>query len=272
MQYTSDLHIEFWTHKKKFNFVKATTDILLLAGDIGAVAIKEDRSALIRFLQEVSKQFKLVIWVPGNHEYYFNGRMKPKLQHCVQYCKQIMTAIANKFDNICLLDNDSITLTINNKKYFIIGSTLWSFIPTTHMNSALSTINNYSHIYVGCDTKGRICSIRNIQNIRLITPQDTNTWYKKSIHFIKKTLNKRPKDATVILITHYKPYLPTDDTEVNFAYESDAINKVDATAIDSWVYGHTHLHDDKNVRSVHMCSNPKGYPYQRTAYMLSCTL
>jgi len=62
----SDLHIEFFP----FKIPALATDpetVLVLAGDIGVII---DKSPLQAFLQRAAEQFKAVVMVLGNHEYY----------------------------------------------------------------------------------------------------------------------------------------------------------------------------------------------------------
>ena len=69
IQYASDLHVEFQANRNelKFKEIKPMAEILLLAGDI--MPFKMIRH-LTGFWDNLSKNFKEVYWIPGNHEYY----------------------------------------------------------------------------------------------------------------------------------------------------------------------------------------------------------
>ncbi len=65
IQYISDIHLEFFKVLPK-QIVRPVADILCLAGDIGYPF-----SSLYRdFLKQVSRDFKKVFLIAGNHEYY----------------------------------------------------------------------------------------------------------------------------------------------------------------------------------------------------------
>lgn len=67
--YCSDLHLEFG----RLNIELPDADILLLAGDIYVNYLfnKHDSTDdVIDFFTEISKKYKNIIYVPGNHEYY----------------------------------------------------------------------------------------------------------------------------------------------------------------------------------------------------------
>ena len=70
IQYMSDLHLEFKENSRlviDYDF-PATGDILVLAGD--TMYLKDRTTAQMRFWKWASENFKDVLLVPGNHEYY----------------------------------------------------------------------------------------------------------------------------------------------------------------------------------------------------------
>ena len=72
IQIVSDLHLEFWQTKTKFNFVQPAADILALLGDICCWGSDNDFETFKKFIYEILPLYKTIIMVPGNHEYYFN--------------------------------------------------------------------------------------------------------------------------------------------------------------------------------------------------------
>src|SRR3989338_6804688 len=64
VDYLSDLHLEF--HSKYPLLPKSSAEILVLAGDIGYPSHKN----WIDFLHYCKTQYKYVLYVAGNHEYY----------------------------------------------------------------------------------------------------------------------------------------------------------------------------------------------------------
>lgn len=70
IQYMSDLHMEFQENSRylKNNELPVTGDVLVLAGDI--FYLKDKVAPLTKFWKWVSENYRQVLIVPGNHEYY----------------------------------------------------------------------------------------------------------------------------------------------------------------------------------------------------------
>lgn len=70
IQYASDLHLEF---KENSNFLKhhpltVSAEVLVLAGDIGYIG--DDNYSRHPFWGWASENYRQVIVIPGNHEFY----------------------------------------------------------------------------------------------------------------------------------------------------------------------------------------------------------
>ncbi len=70
IQYMSDLHLEFSDNSRwlKHNELPVTGDVLVLAGDI--FYLKNKVAPLANFWKWASANYRQVLIVPGNHEYY----------------------------------------------------------------------------------------------------------------------------------------------------------------------------------------------------------
>ena len=70
IQYMSDLHLEFWENSRyiKHNAFPVMGDILVLAGDI--FYLKDKIAPLGNFWKWASENYRQVLIVPGNCEYY----------------------------------------------------------------------------------------------------------------------------------------------------------------------------------------------------------
>ena len=73
IQYMSDLHLEFADNSRylKHNELPVTGEILVLAGDI--FYLKDRVAPLTKFWKWASANYREVLIVPGNHEYYNNA-------------------------------------------------------------------------------------------------------------------------------------------------------------------------------------------------------
>ena len=68
----SDLHLEFGDLRIEN---KDNVDCLILAGDVVEIEqLKKDGTTkkpyIAEFFKQINSDFKQVIWIPGNHEYY----------------------------------------------------------------------------------------------------------------------------------------------------------------------------------------------------------
>ena len=73
IQYMSDLHMELYDNSRyiKAKEFDANGDVLVLAGD--TFYLRDIIAPQKRFWNWASKNFRQVLMVPGNHEFYGNG-------------------------------------------------------------------------------------------------------------------------------------------------------------------------------------------------------
>ena len=121
IQVASDLHIEYIKEDviKVENFIEPKSPILVLAGDIGSL-YRFDQ--LFNFLKDISKSFKYVLYVPGNHEFYMMSNIKPLP---FRILLNRLYQIENKIKNLFILNKSSVII----ENICFIGSTLWSNVP-----------------------------------------------------------------------------------------------------------------------------------------------
>ena len=259
IQIASDLHAEFRDHKDKYACIKPSADILALLGDICCVGSYDDFRLFQQFVNNLIPKYKMIIIVPGNHEYYFNPPVqsqKPTKLNTYSTCDKKLAKYCKTSEKLVLLNNKSILLTVKRKKYLIIGSVLWSHIPKEQHRKFQQMMSCYRSVYVKSSTG----------EIRRITPHETTKLFNRNVRFIAKELNKAKKlKAKAVVFTHHKPYVSNSRDEYSAAYESD-VSKLFAKPLILWAYGHTHIADDRVISGVRFVSNPKGYPYQKTKF------
>ena len=211
--------------------ITPSADILILAGDIGSFY---KYNQLKIFLMNLCQHFKVVIYVPGNHEYYEMSGYRP----------QTMDALLKKF---MLLEQHIHNLHILNRSsaqiddVCIVGCTLWSkplvniphFIVRIHgMNTSL-----YKKKYEG-----------------------DLLYIKKMIKYCKK------KNTKLLVITHYCPtYSVLTNKKMKDKYISLYASNLDhllnKDMVHTWVAGHIHINFDLITENgTHLVGNQLGKP------------
>lgn len=260
IQIVSDIHVEFWAQKEKFGFLKPSAPILALLGDICCCGSDEDFSMFKRFINEVLPLYEHILFVTGNHEYYFNPTKKEQLTaaNTIQGIDEKIKAYFKQTSNkLHFLNNSSLKLTIKKDTYLIVGSTLWTWIPEDQRAHIQESMNDYRYVHIS-DAAG----------IRKITATDVSNTHLKNYKYIKSQITKAKKNKyKVIVLTHHKPYKSAthDVSGLDPGYESD-LSKLLGDPVVLWGYGHTHVADNTVINKTIIYSNPKGYPSQKTKF------
>lgn len=253
--YCSDLHLEFWPNKKgfpKYPELKNTENakVLILAGDITQFNLFLDSDRFDGFFQHVNDEFPLVVWVPGNHEWYGSLLNNKSLELVSEKLRQ--------FPRVHLLEKDFRYL---GRTHFLIAATLWTDLnkncPIT-AHEIMWGMADYQHIKT--DAFGGVSSI---------IPEDTYNKHVEHIQFIddmlSDTLTVSP-DRKIVLVTHHAPSEKSVHsrfkryTNMNHAFYTDleyvpAINP----NLKYWVHGHTHDHFYYDMLGCRVVCNPHGY-------------
>lgn len=255
--YLSDVHLEFRGNKFT-NIIKMKTDILCLAGDICACGNKEDFSYFMNFLKFICPQYKYVIHVAGNHEYYTAGEKKITKWHTMQGVNARLKSIEKIISNYIYLDCQAVTLTINARPYVFIGATLWAHVDKKNYEDIQNRMNDYAYIYQWKNNKAVRLTVQEMQKI-----------HHRHIEFLASAINKF-KGLPCIVITHHKPVGDTVDKDVlTQAYETDItpIIGMRGSTVKYAIHGHTHKHYNKSINGIRYLSNPKGYVGQHTKFI-----
>lgn len=264
----SDLHLEC----SPFSIVNSQqADVLILAGDIMVAEVLHDyaeddtsytnipehrrsrnRSFMAHsyreFLQRCSSQFKDVIYVAGNHEFY-HGAFYASLE-CLRN-------EAARYPNIHFLEQQSVTI----QDVTFVGGTLW-----TDMNKD-DPITKHAIT----DLMNDFSVIRNDQaGCRRLLPDDVIARHEETKQYIRQVcLNVRDKADPahkVVVVGHHSPSFKSIHPRyagavvMNGAFHSDLSEFIlDHEEIVMWVHGHTHSCFDYNIGSCRVLCNPRGY-------------
>lgn len=263
----SDLHLEFGD----CFFSNEGADVLILSGDIMVAntlhdfpASSEDLSdpqahnnasyrklsaRLYRnFLRRASLQFKHVIYVAGNHEFYC-GNFFSSIDDLRNEC--------SIYNNVHFLENDTIEI---NGVYFI-GATLWTDCNkmdphTLHGLGSLMT----DFTVIRNDRKG----------FTKLKPADTVARHEESKRYIKHVIqNLRGRnlaDLRVVFVGHHAPShlsihkIFINDRLMNGGFYSDMGEFIlDHPEIVLWTHGHMHHPFDYMIGNTRVVCNPRGY-------------
>lgn len=195
------------------------------------------------FLKRCSEQFKHVLYIAGNHEFY-HGKYPAGMDY--------LREEASNYPNITYLENE--TVEINQVSF--IGCTLWTDMnkgdPTTIAFIA-EALNDYRQIR------------RNDIGYRRFNPEDTLKLHKQSLTYISDTISNDPNKKYVVVGHHAPSKLSTKpqyskDFHMNGGYSSDLTEFINNhPQIVLWTHGHTHDVYDYMVGSTRIACNPRGY-------------
>ena len=236
IQYASDLHLEFKENRDylKNNPLLIDGDILVLAGDIGYLGT--GYYSVFPFWDWVSENYKKVIVVLGNHEFYNFyelSSMKDDL------CGEIRHNVHYYYNAVVHVDNVD----------FII-STLWSHINFKDSFIIESRVNDFRRIRYGK---------------KMLHYADFNKEHDRCLKFIKKAVAESIA-LYKIVITHYVPsymLLPKEFkvSELNCAFIVELSDYIESSDINYWIYGHSHRNIDAVIGKTKCVSNQLGYVF-----------
>lgn len=217
----SDLHFEF--HRDNgASFISSIksddVDVLVIAGDLCSA------KTLDNALDIVCSNFKKVVYVTGNHEFY-NSTFDRVQNIILDSCK--------KNNNLYYLNNNKVV--IDNITF--AGTTLWFGEPSKpHLKNYM---NDFRLIY-------------NFKN-----------WvYKendKAKNFLRQEINSGD-----IVVTHYLPskkciHKRYKDDPLNCFFLCDVEDIMLEKKSSHWIFGHSHASTNKIIGSCKAISNPFGY-------------
>ena len=239
----SDLHLEFGDFKvPQLDNDPETT--LVLAGDIWV----GDRQDFVDWIGACCQQFKYVVMVLGNHEFY---------GHEVFHIKRFWRKMTQAIDNLYVLDNDVAIL--DDVRF--IGGTLW-----TDMNDndyftkakAKEFMNDYFQIKIEDEDN------HDFGFNRPLTPDDTVKFFQQTKFFIRECLLD-PFEGETVVVTHHLPLYACihpkyKDNQMNACYASNLQEIFRDFDFDLWFHGHTHETIYlKDIYGKDIWCNPRGY-------------
>lgn len=175
IQYASDIHLELSDNSR---FIKSmpfevTGDVLVFAGDI---AYLRDKSLPnMKFWKWASANYREVLLVPGNHEFYGNSDV---LAYGDSWSREILPNVHYYHNKVVRIDDTDFIL-----------STLWSHITPQDEYFVSRGMNDFRQIQYGG---------------RRFTTDDFNAEHHKCLSFIKQGVAESTAEH-IVVVTHHLP-------------------------------------------------------------------
>lgn len=219
IQILSDLHLEF--HKDQgvsfINSLNDNCDVLILAGDITSYSL------LKLTLNRFCNKFKDVVYVLGNHEYYYSDKSE---------VNSIMMEACEEKSNLHWLNNS--IKSIDGVRF--VGNTMW------FKEDPLAPFN----------------LMHDFSKIR-----DLSNWVYKENNETLNFLRKEILPGDVVVTHHLPSYKSVDPFYKNSRLNSFFVCDVEDIIADKspklWIHGHTHSSLDYTIEDTRILCNPFGY-------------
>lgn len=260
VQFISDFHTEFFNFNKFDRLMEHYLPLhpedskttLCCAGDMGVYS--HYASTYKPLFAYLSKRFKHVIIVPGNHSWYNTAG--------VWNAEAAFWKDKKLPKNVHYLDNK--TKFIDGVLF--IGSCLWTDFNNSNpiaMFEASRGMNDFFCIkkrsYEVSADYGQVINSSRLQ------PEDTVKRFEESVDFIRFNLEMN-RESKCVVITHHAPSYESIDEEfkhslLNPAYASDLTDLMRFEPV-VWCHGHMHRSKGYMVENTAVICNPLGYHAQ----------
>ncbi|EQA7786859.1 metallophosphoesterase [Acinetobacter baumannii] len=236
--YCSDLHLHGTLNYPDLDN-KECADVLILAGDILVYSHIEKH---LEFINRVSKQYKHIIYVEGNHEWYGGDlyRGKPLFDTFMP-------------DNVVLLRNNSYT--IDGVSFY--GGTLWSNITESPNKNIITDMVNCFKM-VRADGK-------------LLNPDICKELYDDFLEGLYEYEYRN--DNKKVVISHFPPSKKSinpsfKDWATNDFFCNDLDMQISHSEINYWICGHVHHEHEYSIGETKILCNPRGYAREMNNFKL----
>ncbi len=256
----NDLHLDFDIAKNCLPWTPPELDTdhltaLVLAGDIWH-ARKYLSYADKSWLAELSRRFRYVIFVLGNHDYWGSTLNHEPEKVNAEIKEQNLT-------NVFLIQDNHVDI----EGVRFVGGTLWTDFnkqdPITKMSWKNVMIPDSKKI-----RKKIFYSNPSRENNFVyyqITADDLFNSHQKTKKYIFDNVKKDQSIRKMVVVTHMAPSALSIDEAYkasvidNGYYYSEFGNEIADSEIDFWFHGHTHSAKDYFINNTRVINNARGY-------------
>lgn len=249
VQILSDLHLEAPKFYDVFDIIPKAPYLALL-GDIGNVI--SHKNDCLGFLTRQLKQFRGVLFVPGNHEAYHSN--------WPETFKVLLDFEKDGRNNDLLGDFvllDRTVYRMPNTNIVILGCSLFSFVPAEYNMAVRVGFNDFFHI-----DNWNVGSHNNAHKRDL-------AWLKSQVAELEQT------DVRIMIFTHWSPSKDPRTIEprhgsssITSAFSTELCQEIcfQSEKVKIWAFGHTHYNCDFTVERSKGAGLPRLLANQRGSY------
>jgi len=243
----SDLHIECYPFEIP-RLVDDLDTVLVLAGDIGTI---QRRSELEAFLRQACLQFRAVIYVLGNHEYYHHS--------WPDALKDIRGwALPN---NLYLMERDVIEI----DDVAFLGATLWTDFDGGSPMSMMRCLQGMMDFEVIESSGGEPGTVR-------LSPMQIFDYHRQTVSWLSEAMQQaRGRNRAVVVVCHHgvsrrsiHPMYATSTLNGGFVSDLEALWQDGCP--DLVLHGHVHssfrYEIPTRLGATQVVVNPRGYTQQ----------
>ena len=236
LRIASDLHLEFNAASIPV-LSNEKEQVLVLAGDIAPLATH--RPVLTTFLDECKERFKAVVYVLGNHEFYYGD----------------LTMSTNFLDGVHVLRQNTVEI----DGVVFVGDTLWTDMNKEDwftLHTAQSCMADFIYIQA---------------NEQPFSARDSVVLHKKALSYFEGVLAQKQTKECVVVSHHAPSYLSVADRFKGDALNGSFVSDLSQLILDYqptlWVHGHVHNHFDYMIGDTRVVCNPRGYPREISGFI-----
>ncbi|KAK2598055.1 hypothetical protein QQS21_005832 [Conoideocrella luteorostrata] len=254
IQILSDLHLESPKAYDLYN-IPSKAPYLALLGDIGNVVAHKDD--ILTFLTRHLRQFKAIVFVPGNHEAYHSS-WEETITVLRAFEEQV--ECDSSLGHFAVLDRG--TYRPPGSDTVILGCSLFSYVPDESQMDVEMGLNDFFLI-------------------KDWTVADHNNAHRRDLAWLNNEIAKLEDyyNATnIIILTHWSPsQIPgvVDPTHMGSpiasGFSTDLVNErcFTSTKVKVWAFGHTHYNCDISIEResdagvLRLLANQRGYYFAK---------